>query len=82
MIRILYFGFLKETLGRSEEQFPWSGADSTELLQQLRCRGTEWQKALAEENIFRLVVNQHIIYSPIFIHPGDEVAILPPVTGG
>lgn len=82
MIHILYFGFLKEALGISEEQLAWQGASSDELINQLRQRSTDWAEHLSESNIFRLVVNQQIIYEPTFIKAGDEVAILPPVTGG
>lgn len=82
MIRIIYFGLLKDLLGLNEEQLAWQGASSDELLNYLRRRGAKWSEHLSEKNIFRLVVNQQIIYEPTFIKPGDEVAILPPVTGG
>lgn len=82
MIHIIYFGFLKDVLGLSEEQFIWHGASSDELLDQLRQRGITWSENLCKKNIFRLAINQQIIYEPTFIKPGDEVAILPPVTGG
>lgn len=82
MIRIIYFGLLKDLLGLNEEQLAWQGASSNELLNHLRRRGAKWSEHLSEKNIFRLVVNQQIIYEPTFIKPGDEVAILPPVTGG
>ena len=69
-------------MGLNEEQLAWQGASSDELLNHLRRRGATWSEHLSEKNIFRLVVNQQIIYEPTFIKPGDEVAILPPVTGG
>ncbi len=83
MIKIRYFGSLKETLNTTEEQLDWQPALSTDkLLQRLRERSETWREALAENNVFRLVVNQQVIYQPVMINEGDEVAILPPVTGG
>ena len=81
MIRILYFGVLQETLG-SEESVAWEGGDSDTLLAWLRTRGDVWAQALAPEKIFRVVVNQEIILNNATIPVGDEVGILPPVTGG
>lgn len=82
MIKIRYFGFLKETLQLEEEEIPWTEGNSETLLALLKNRDAFWAETLTEENIFRLVVNQKIIYCPTPIHAGDEVAILPPVTGG
>lgn len=83
MIKIRYFGSLKETLNTTEEQLAWQPALTTEqLLGQLRERSKAWAEALSEKNIFRLVLNQQVIYKPMVIDDGDEIAILPPVTGG
>ncbi|UYZ83629.1 molybdopterin converting factor subunit 1 [Entomomonas sp. E2T0] len=83
MIKIRYFGSLKETLNTTEEQLDWEkGLTTDKLLQDLRQRNEVWAEALAEKNVFRLVVNQQVVYQPVAIKEGDEVAILPPVTGG
>ena len=37
--------------------------------------------ALTAENV-RLAVNQDLVTPPFDLHDGDEVAFLPPVTGG
>ncbi|MFD1260482.1 molybdopterin converting factor subunit 1 [Entomomonas asaccharolytica] len=83
MIKIRYFGSLKETLNTTEEQLDWQkGLTTDKLLQELRQRDATWAEALAEKNVFRLVVNQQVVYQPVAIKEGDEVAVLPPVTGG
>lgn len=82
MIKIRYFGFLKEILNLEEEQIEWPQGDSQALLIYLRSRSDFWAESLSEQNIFRLAINQKIIYQTAPISPGDEVAILPPVTGG
>lgn len=81
-IRILYFGRLKDALGHAEETLDWAGGNSSQLLALLRERGDAWAAALAEGQIFRLVVNQQIVRGDADIPPGAEVGILPPVTGG
>lgn len=82
MIKVRYFGSLKEILGVTEEQVAWQEGTTDDLLIQLRERGAQWSEALSKDNVFRLVVNQQIIYQPVMLQQEDEVAILPPVTGG
>lgn len=82
MIKIRYFGSLKDTLGLCEEDFVWQEGNTDSLLNTLRQRGELWAEALSDKNVFRVVVNQQIIYQSVMLKAGDEVAILPPVTGG
>ncbi|MDC7716669.1 MoaD/ThiS family protein [Vogesella sp. DC21W] len=81
-IRILYFGRLKDAVGHADETLDWAGGTTGQLLAQLRGRGEAWAGALAEGQVFRLVVNQQIVRGDADIPPGAEVGILPPVTGG
>jgi molybdopterin synthase sulfur carrier subunit len=82
MIRVLYFGVLKQTLQREQEQLDWSGGSTADLLALLRARGDDWAQALAPERVFRLVVDQQMVLGDAVIADGAEVGILPPVTGG
>ena len=82
MITITYFGNLKDLLQRSEERIEWESGDTELLLSTLRERGDAWREALAPDNIFRVVVNEEMVFMPIEIQAGDRVALLPPVTGG
>lgn len=82
MITIVYFGPLKLLQPAGREALPWSGGSTEALLQQLRQRGPDWAQALAPERIFKLALNQRLLHGPAEIADGDEVAILPPVTGG
>jgi len=81
-IRILYFGRLKDAVGHADETLDWAGGNCSQLLAMLRQRGDTWAAALAEGQVFRLVVNQQIVRGDADIPPGAEVGILPPVTGG
>ncbi len=82
MIRILYFGFLREALGRDSETIAWDGGDSDALLALLRARGDDWASALASDKVFRVVVDREVRRGVVAIPDGAEVGILPPVTGG
>lgn len=82
MITILYFGVLKQKLHTAQEQIEWSTGNGRDLLALLHARGDDWATALAEERIFRLVVNKKISTWDTEIADGAEVGLLPPVTGG
>ena len=82
MITVLYFGYLREALGRNQEALEWTGDDSEALLDLLRARGPDWAEALAPGQVFRVVVDRQVTRGVVKIPDGAEVGILPPVTGG
>ena len=82
MITIQYFGVLKDRVGVAEETIAWESGDTETLLIELKTRNETWADALAPERVFRVVINDEIMYEVAPIQKGDRVAILPPVTGG
>lgn len=82
MITIQYFGVLKDRVGIAEETIAWETGDTETLLAELKARNEIWADALAVGRVFRVVINDEIMYEVTPIHKGDRVAILPPVTGG
>lgn len=83
MIYIKYFGPLATEVGTHAEVLPWdNGGNTSDLLTILRNRNERWKNALADEKIFRFVVNQQICHQDTVIPDEAEVGILPPVTGG
>jgi len=82
MITITYFGSLKSLQPSGTETIEWQGGTTDDLLQQLRGRGEDWHAALRPQRIFKLAINRQLLHGPAAIHDGDEVAIMPPVTGG
>lgn len=82
MITITYFGNLKDLLQCAQESIEWESGTTEDLLKLLRDRSELWEKALAPENVFRVVVNEEMTFSITDIAAGDRVALLPPVTGG
>ena len=81
--RILFFASLREATGTDELKVSIAAPVTLdELLGRLRDRLPEAaMSALTAENV-RLAVNQTLLNGPVTIRPGDEVAFLPPVTGG
>jgi molybdopterin converting factor subunit 1 len=79
-VKVLFFGRLKEIVGRAEDS-----ADVAEgaLIEELFARYAAGQPVLAR---FRASVvascNQEFAAWSTPLHSGDEVAFLPPVSGG
>lgn len=82
-VRVLFFASLKDAVGTGELTLAVTEAVSLDaLIAQLASVLPEsGLSALRAENI-RVAVNQTLISNTGQIEPGDEVAFLPPVTGG
>ena len=79
-VRVLYFGVLKEIFGREHEVVELAeGADVAGLLAMFRERGRA-PRSLWES--LAVAVNQEYARAGDLLHEGDEVALLPPVSGG
>jgi molybdopterin synthase sulfur carrier subunit len=52
------------------------------LLAQLRTRGGAFATELADGKAFKIAVNHSLAKADTALKAGDEVAFLPPVTGG
>ena len=79
MIRILYFGALRERLGTEAEELAWTAGCTSDTL---RSRDEHWAEVLAPGQVFRVAVNRQIVHGDTPVPDGAEVGILPPVTGG
>ncbi|MDH5856395.1 MoaD/ThiS family protein [Lampropedia aestuarii] len=82
MITITYFGNLKQLQPSGSETLQWLSGTSDDLLDLLRQRGPDWADALQPGRIFKIAINQQLQHGTAAINDGDQVAILPPVTGG
>jgi molybdopterin converting factor subunit 1 len=78
LIRVLYFGVLKDMMGHAgaEMELP-EGASVAELLEIHRgsAKGSVWDS-------IAVAVNQEYARAGLRLKDGDEVALLPPVSGG
>jgi len=80
ILRVLYFGILRERLGRKGEDVECSdGASVGELLSLLAERYSLF--ALGAGSI-RVAVNREYVSNDYRLKAGDEVAVIPPVAGG
>jgi molybdopterin synthase sulfur carrier subunit len=83
-VKVLFFASLREQLGTSAEEIelPDSASTVSGLRSHLMRRGGVWQRLLAEGRNLKVAVNQDLAGAAAPLHPGDEVAFFPPVTGG
>ncbi len=83
-LHILYFAWLRERVGVSEERvtLPDGIATVGGLVAWLRARSPGHAAAFAVPRTVRCAVNQDFAAPEDPVRPGDEVAFFPPVTGG
>lgn len=83
-VRVLYFAWLRERMGRGEEALPVPDgvADVAGLVAWLAARDAAGATAFASPALVRAAVNQEFATPDTPVRPGDEVALFPPVTGG
>ena len=81
---ILYFAWLREKTGLSEETLalPESVRTVAGLIALLIARGPGYASAFATPGLVRAAVNQTFGRATTAVTAGDEVAFFPPVTGG
>ncbi len=79
-VTVRFFASLREDVGHAELEL--AAASVTELLDALRAELGTNMAAIEQENV-RIAVNQDLIDDlTLPLTAGDEVAFLPPVTGG
>jgi molybdopterin synthase sulfur carrier subunit len=85
-VQVVYLARLREAFGTSGERLPLRrGADAVtvaDVLSTLAARGGIYATELAPGRAVRIAVNHAIVSRNAPIRHGDEVALLPPVTGG
>lgn len=83
-IRVLFFASLREAVGEHEILIDEVGDDKrlSALVSRLATRfDADARKAITAENV-RIAVNRELVHGDILLDTDDEVAFLPPVTGG
>lgn len=83
-MRLVYFAWLRERLGRAEEELPLPASVTTvgELRLWLAAREAARGRTFGEPGIIRAAVNQEIAGPETRLGDDDEVAFFPPMTGG
>jgi molybdopterin converting factor subunit 1 len=79
-VRVLYFGVLKDAFGRGGEEMELAeGASVADLI--AACRG-RYAGVREIWDSMAVAVNQEYARAEMVLREGDEVALLPPVSGG
>jgi molybdopterin synthase sulfur carrier subunit len=81
MIKVVFLARLRDALGVATEMVPTAQTVDA-LVAALRARGGVFAVELAEGKAFKVAVNHALAKSDTPLKAGDEVAFLPPVTGG
>jgi len=83
-LTVLWFAWLRERTGTAEELVspPAEVATVGALIDWLSARSPRHAAAFQTRRAVRCAVNQDFADPATPIHPGDEVAFFPPVTGG
>ncbi|HTM90773.1 MAG TPA: MoaD/ThiS family protein [Flavisolibacter sp.] len=77
-VNILAFGIAKEILGRNQLAFDFQGSTSQDLKMSLE-QQFPYLKQLPS---YGIAVNNEYVTGTIEINSNDEIAIIPPVSGG
>ena len=83
MIRVLYFGWVRELVGADGDDVAEDGPIAVSaLVDMLEARSPRHGEALKERGRLRYALNQQLVEPEAQAQAGDEVAVFPPVTGG
>jgi len=83
-VNVVYLARLREAFGSAGERLPLQLATPTanDVLAALASRGGAFATELAAGRAVRVAVNHALVSRDARVRQGDEVALLPPVTGG
>jgi molybdopterin synthase sulfur carrier subunit len=84
MAKLVYFAWVRERIGKSEEVIELDPAIVTvsDLLAYLKTRGEEYQAALEYQDVIRVALDQEHVEHDASIKGVTEIALFPPMTGG
>jgi molybdopterin synthase sulfur carrier subunit len=84
-VRLVYLARLRDAFGRAGETLVLPAHETptvAHVIDTLRARGGAFAAELAPGRAVRFAVNHRLAPRDQAIESGDEVAVLPPVTGG
>ena len=79
---LLYFAWVRQKIGKGEEQLAAPIGDVAQLIAHLKNLGPHYADAFADLSRIRVAVNQRHAGLDAQLGMDDEVAFFPPVTGG
>ena len=83
-MRILYFSWIRERIGKPEEEMELPGAVTTvsDLINWLKGRGDEYAYAFDNSKAVRAAIDKVHVQPTAKIANAREIAFFPPMTGG
>jgi molybdopterin synthase sulfur carrier subunit len=83
-VKILYFAWLRERIGRTEEEIepPAGVATVADLIGWLAARGEDYAHAFANPRVVRAAIDRTHVKPETAIAGAREIAFFPPMTGG
>jgi molybdopterin synthase sulfur carrier subunit len=83
-VKILYFAWVRERVGRVEEEIePPAGVTTVgDLIGWLSARGDEYAHAFANPGVVRAAIDRTHVKPDAAIAGAREIAFFPPMTGG
>jgi molybdopterin synthase sulfur carrier subunit len=83
-LRILYFAWVRERIGKAEESLepPTSAATVADLIAWLASRGEEYAYAFDKPGVIRTAIDKVHVKPDAAIRGAKEIAFFPPMTGG
>ena len=83
-VKLVYFAWVRERIGRSEEEIalPPEVATVRDLLAWLRGRGEGYEAALRHQDVIRVAIDREHVDHGERLAGASEVALFPPMTGG
>jgi sulfur-carrier protein len=82
MITVKYFASLKAIAKKEEEQIEVQSSISMDQLSNIISKTSPKMADIIRDNKIMISVNQEMADANTVIHDGDEVAFLPPFSGG
>jgi molybdopterin converting factor subunit 1 len=82
MITVKFFASLKAIAEKEEEQIEVQSSISMDQLSDIISKTSPKMGDIIRENKIMISVNQEMADADTVIHDGDEVAFLPPFSGG
>jgi len=82
MITVKYFASLKAIAEKEEEQIEVQSSISMDQLSDIISKTSPKMANIIRDNKIMVSVNQEMVDANTVIHDGDEVAFLPPFSGG
>ena len=84
MTKLVYFAWVRERIGKPEEEvsLPASVVTVEDLLHWLKGRGDEYAHALRHSEVIRVAIDREHVDHGEKIAGAGEIALFPPMTGG